>query len=279
MTTSSPSSTTWSLEPVRRGFVGGTWTTFRLSGLSLLRGRRGVLLGLLSLVPLLPSVISLWRDDGRIRGVLGFAEHVVVSGGPIAVLVALFLGCAVLGEERENGTLPYLLARPVPRTAILLGRYLSGVLCAAVPVLGFLVAGFFLCVAPMGREALELGLPVLKVVCLGSLFALAVYVAVCLLLSVLIKPALWVGLLLSLGWESWASTAPLPLSNYSVQHHVYVWWTHQTHLEVFLEQSSMDADTLQSGGHALGVLAAVGAIALAASLHFFRRREYAPARA
>src|SRR4030067_1669114 len=41
----------------------------------------------------------------------------------IILIVALFYGTSVCSEEVEGKTLPYLITRPVPRAAVVLGKY------------------------------------------------------------------------------------------------------------------------------------------------------------
>ena len=53
----------------------------------------------------------------------------------IVPIIGVILGAAVVSEEIEDRTISYLLARPIPRAAILLGRWLATVL-----VIGALLA-------------------------------------------------------------------------------------------------------------------------------------------
>src|SRR5262245_51291337 len=86
---------------------------FRLSRLSMIKGRRGWLLGLLMLVPVIPAVVAQALQRGN-RGTTGFVD--VVANGYLAVLLPLlflFLGCAAIGDEVEGRTITYLLIRPI----------------------------------------------------------------------------------------------------------------------------------------------------------------------
>ena len=273
MTTSNPSSTTWSLEPTRRRWISGVLATFWLSGLGLLRGKRGILLVLLSAVPSIPVVVSRVMDDARLLGSLGFVET-VPSSYFLLMLVTLFLGCAAVGEERDNGTLPYLLVRPVPRSAIACGRFLSAAFNSLLVVTPFLVVDYFLCVQPMGDSALRQGLPILAAVWRGAALAVLAYSAVFTLIGILFKRPLWVGLILAIAWEKWVSVTKLPLADYSVLHHVYVRLTHETLLERFLELSSMDADHVQSPARSLVVLVGIAAVSMVLAGWTFSRKEY-----
>src|SRR5262249_13054139 len=68
------------------------------------------------------------------------SEGVVAMGWVLEVqtivpLVALIVGSAVVAEEIEDRTITYLFTRPIPRAAILVGRYLAALVLLAV-VLG-----------------------------------------------------------------------------------------------------------------------------------------------
>lgn len=67
----------------------------------------------------------------------------------VVPLMALTLGAASLAGERERGTLAYLLAQPVNRAEVLLGKYLG----LAVSLLGALAVGFGLSAAVIAGQA------------------------------------------------------------------------------------------------------------------------------
>ncbi len=71
-----------------------------------------------------------------------------VTGNAIQATAAAGVGgmVSVIADERRFGTLSALLASPVPRTAVFVGRLIPGVACgvivsAVISVLGFLFAG------------------------------------------------------------------------------------------------------------------------------------------
>ena len=63
----------------------------------------------------------------------------------LAPLVAVLMGAAAIAGERERGTLEHLLAQPLSRTRLLLGKH-TGTLAAltAATILGFLPAGILI---------------------------------------------------------------------------------------------------------------------------------------
>ncbi len=101
---------------------------FSHATLMMLRRRRIILAAALSLSPLfIPLALAFLSDtafaeDGN-RTFVNLVEVLYLKA--IAPLLALFFGCMLIGEDVELQTMPYLLTRPIPRSAIVLGRFLS----------------------------------------------------------------------------------------------------------------------------------------------------------
>lgn len=90
---------------------------------------------------LLLSWLSLSGGGAGYSGFAGFdrtAASLVNLVLLVAPLMALTIGASSLVSEREQGTLLYLLAQPVSRAEVLLGKYLG----LAASVLGALALGF-----------------------------------------------------------------------------------------------------------------------------------------
>lgn len=119
--------------------------------------------------------------------------------GVVLPLVTLIVGTGVLGAEIDDGTVIYLLAKPVPRSVITLTKLVVAIglsaLFAAVPTLiaGLVLTGF------AGGLAVGMGA--------GALAASAAYCAIFVVLSVSLRHAVAVGLVYILVWESLIATA------------------------------------------------------------------------
>lgn len=119
--------------------------------------------------------------------------------GVVLPLVTLIVGTGVLGAEIDDGTVIYLLAKPVPRSVITLTKLIVAIglsaLFAAVPTLiaGLVLTGF------AGGLAVGMGA--------GALAASAAYCAIFVVLSVSLRHAVAVGLIYILVWESLIATA------------------------------------------------------------------------
>jgi len=72
----------------------------------------------------------------------------------LAPLVALLLGSGAIAGERDRGTLSYLLAQPLDRWELLIGKYVGVVLSIGLAtMLGFGLAGVWIAVMTASMEA------------------------------------------------------------------------------------------------------------------------------
>lgn len=161
-----------------------------------LLGRRRVLL-LLLLAALLVVVALIYRATGNagVRAEIFTSRLLADFGlGTLMPLVALLLGTAALGAEIEDGTAIYLLAKPIPRSTILLTKLvvaaLGAILLTSIPI--------FLAGAITGA-GLDNGLAVAFAIA-GALGAI-IYCAIFVTVSLLTSRALIFGLLYVLVWE------------------------------------------------------------------------------
>ena len=166
-------------------------TIVRLGIRSVFGRRRGVLLFLLPLVLVGLAVlvrVLVGEDPTAARDTLyGLGLVVIVP------LVSLLATTGVLAPEIDDGSISYLLAKPISRHTIVISKLVVAATCvllfAAVPML---VAGLVLLV---DEPRLAVGFA------LGSLAGGLAYCALFALLSVLTRHAVVVGLIYLLIWE------------------------------------------------------------------------------
>jgi hypothetical protein len=116
----------------------------------------------------------------------------------IVPVLGVFYGTALIADEVEDRTITYLFARPIPRSSVLLGKYLSYLVCTVLLVLPSVVLVYFL-VVPLGGAGAEF--PSL-LADLGMLaVGLASYGAVFALVGASLKRPLVIGLVFIFGWE------------------------------------------------------------------------------
>lgn len=166
-------------------------TIVRLGVRSIFGRWRGVLLFVLPLILLGLSVLAralVGQDDEGARHTLyGLGLVVVVP------LVALLATSGLLAPEIDDGSISYLLAKPVPRSTIVVSKLVVAVACVlAFGTLPLLVAGL---VVRTSEPSLAVGFA------LGSALGGAAYCALFALLSVLTRHAVVIGLVYLLVWE------------------------------------------------------------------------------
>lgn len=167
-------------------------TVAQLTARSLLGGRRLWLLLALPMVLLLLAVstrLLAGRHEGTTVGLLGgFALATVVP------LLGLIAGTGAIGPEIDDGSIVYLLSKPLSRFSIATTKVVVAVcLVASFAALPTLVAGLVLSGT---TDHLAVAFAV------GALVAGTAYAALFVLLAVVTRHAVVVGLLYALIWES-----------------------------------------------------------------------------
>jgi ABC-2 type transport system permease protein len=180
--------TLWRLLPVT------TLTLRQFTG-----GRTARLALVLSLIPALFAAIYVARPWDVTPDAFAtdlFRELIVPTLLPIVVLLP---ATAAFGNELEDGTLPYLLMKPVSRLRLVLGKY-AAVLLVTVPALlaGMVVTTL---VASRGPDAGDMG-RTLAAMAGSSVAAAALLGAIFLLVSLVIPRALLAGMIYVFAWES-----------------------------------------------------------------------------
>lgn len=184
---------------------------FDLSLGEMLWSRRSVFLGVLLGGPVLLAaalriVATLYTSGFQINGARAAGASIfgmmiwLLYIRFIVPILGVFFGTSLIADEVDDKTITYLFTRPIPRRAVLLGKYLAYLVCTILLVLPSVVLVFFL-VAPTGGSTIAESFPLL-VADLGMLVAgLAAYGAVFAFVGTRIKRPLIVGLVFAFGWE------------------------------------------------------------------------------
>jgi len=183
--------------------------TFR----SLLSRRRSLLVLLFVLLPiglaLFVRAVGVHEDPNSIATVFldTFVVHVVLP------LVALLFGTATLGTEIDDGTIVYLLAKPIPRWEILAAKLLvAEVATLALVVPSTLVTGVVLLGGVAGANT-----SLAWAYTVGAAVGAVVYVAIFVAMSVITSRALVLGLVYILIWEGFLAGLFAGTRNLSVR--------------------------------------------------------------
>jgi ABC-2 type transport system permease protein len=185
---------------------------FDLSLGEMIWSRRSIFLALLVGGPVLLALVSrvVWMlaptESFRINGesVTGAATFGLMIWllyvRFIVPILGVFYGTALIADEVDDRTLTYLFTRPIPRGAVLVGKYLAYLACTVLLILPSVVVVYFLMV-PMGGGSVAATFPSL-VGDLGMLaVGLAAYGAVFAWVGARVRRPLVAGLVFALGWE------------------------------------------------------------------------------
>jgi ABC-type transport system involved in multi-copper enzyme maturation permease subunit len=268
------------------GVLRSTARIFDLSLGQMLWSRRSVFLGVvvggpialaIALRLLEASGAMFTFDNPRPAGALVYGMMIwLIYVRFLVPVLGVFYGTSLIADEVDDKTVTYLFTRPIPRRAIILGKYLAYLVCTVLLLLPTVTVVFFL-VVPIGRgrtagEMFPILLSDLAMLALG----LAAYGALFAFIGTRLKRPLLVGLLFAFGWEPAVLIAPGYLKRLTVAYYLQPLVRHEIPqpefrpaaalLQVFREVPSMSV-----GLAGLAVILC-GALWLAART--VERREY-----
>lgn len=213
-----------------RGYSSAVMRVFDMSLGQMLWSRRTVFMALATGAPVLIAVLlrvihEMGLSSFRVNGVP--VPGPVIFGGMVWLLylrfiipvLGAFYGTSLMSDEVEDRTITYLFTRPVPRGAVIIGKYLAYLACTGLVVLPSVTAVYLL-ITPVAGGSVGETFPQL-LTDLGLLAAgLAVYGAVFALIGALVPRPLVAGLLLIFGWEQVALLVPGYLRRFTVAHYL-----------------------------------------------------------
>jgi ABC-type transport system involved in multi-copper enzyme maturation permease subunit len=212
------------------GLLYSAMRVFDLSLGEMLWSRRTIFMFLVVGVPVLMATIV--RLVIAIGGSTMKVNNVAVTGGPaifglmiwafyvrfaIPVLGA-FYGTALIADEVDDKTITYLFTRPIPRSAVLVGKFLAYLVCTMCVVMPSIVL-VWLVIIPMGGSLGESFPDLVKDLGLLAV-GLAVYGAVFAYVGSAVKRPLLVSLFFVIGWENAVMAFPGYLKRFTVSYYV-----------------------------------------------------------
>ena len=257
---------------------------FDLSLGQMLWSRRSVFLGVLlggpvALAAVLRIVSAVYVSAFQINGaqaagasIFGMMIWLLYIRFIVPVL-GVFYGTSLIADEVDDKTITYLFTRPIPRRAVLLGKYMAYLVCTVLLVLPSVMLVFFL-VVPTGGSTIAEAFPPL-LIDFGMLIAgLATYGAVFALVGTRLKRPLIVGLVFAFGWEPAVMLFPGYLKRLTVAYYLQALVRHELPqdsavsalLQVFREVPSVLTSLI--------ALSAIVAVALWAAGRAVEQREY-----
>jgi ABC-2 type transport system permease protein len=187
----------------------------------------------------------------------------------IILILALFYGTSVCSEEIEGKTLAYLVTRPIPKAAVVVGKYAAytavmvGIVTLGL-VFSFLVLNLNRLFDPAAYRILfrYLGVLILGVMAYGALFTF---------LGSFLKRSIFFGLLFCFGWENVIQYFPGSTQRLAIAHY----------LKSFLPASSSGRFSILTfrleptkPGFALLMLFLITAALLVLACLIFTKKEY-----
>jgi len=186
-------------------------------------------------------------------------------------ILGVFYGTALMADEVEDKTITYLFTRPVPRGAVLVGKYLAYLACTSLVVLPAVMLAYFLLVRPteipatFSLMAIDLGLLFIGLAAYGALFAFV---------GALFKRPLVIGLVFVTGWEQTAMALPGYMKRFTVAYYLQSLVPHSMPSDgVVSILQGMFRDTLPAAVSLLWLIAYV-AVFLYLAARIVDRKEY-----
>jgi ABC-2 type transport system permease protein len=258
---------------------------FDLSLGQMLWSRRSVFLALLVTAPVLLALLI------RILGAVLPNSALRINGAPVSgpaiygmmiwlvyirfvvPVLGVFYGTALIADEVEDKTITYLFIRPIPRGAVLVGKYVAYLACTVLLVLPSALLTYFITV-PLGGGSIGREFPSL-LTDLGILAAgLAAYGAVFGFVGARLKRPLVIGLVFVFGWEPGMLLVPGYLKSLTIAYYLQGLVPH-----AMPDDSTMSAllqlfREVPTAAASVASLAAITAAALWLAARTVDRREY-----
>ena len=265
------------------GFFYASMRVFDLSLGEMLWSRRTIFMALVVGLPVFIAVIvrllfelgapAMRVNNNQVTGpvIFGLMIWVFFIRFSIPVL-GVFYGTSLIADEVEDKTITYLFSRPIPRGAVLVGKYLAYLACTVLVVLPSVVCVWLL-IFPIGGS---LGAGFLDLLIdLGLLaLGLAVYGAVFAFIGSAMSRPLLIGLIFVFGWETMVMAIPGTLKRFSVAYYLQGLVPHampaDSPLAIIQTLFQDNLGVIES----LAWLAIIGGVSLWLAARAVSRREY-----
>ena len=210
-------------------FMYASMRVFDLSIGEMLWSRRTVFMGLVVGLPVVIACILRFLYE---MGAPMFSVNNTAVGGPvifgiilwllyirfIVPVLGVFYGTSLIADEVEDKTITYLFSRPIPRGAVLMGKYIAYLVCTVFVVLPS-IALVWMLVVPINGSLGPSFPDLVKDLALLAL-GLAAYGAVFAVAGAALKRPLLIGLLYVLGWEPLVMAIPGYLKRLTVAYYL-----------------------------------------------------------
>lgn len=191
----------------------------------------------------------------------------------IVPILGIFYGTSLIADEVEDKTITYLFTRPIPRSAVLIGKYLAYLASTVLIVLPSVMLVYFL-VVPIGGGSIAATFPSLLRDLLLLAVGLAVYGALFACVGAWIRRPVLFGLFFAIGWENFALALPGYLKRFTVAYYTQALVPHampQQDVVTLLQSIFKESVSAPVSFLSLG---AILVVSLALATRAVERREY-----
>ena len=184
---------------------------YRLTLRALLLQKRTIMLALVAAAPVLTSLVfALARSAGDSQRDFysGMVQQLFVP--TVASLIALVFGVSAFGDEREDGTILYLVATPQPRIELVIAKVAAAWTAALVLLVPSLVLTGLLGLGSQASLRL-IGWPLV-----GVLLSTVAYCAAAAWLSLMTRRPVVIGIIYIILWEGSIATFAVSAAKLSI---------------------------------------------------------------
>ena len=270
--------------PAAPGYLASSLRVFDLSVGEMLWSRRTIFMILIVGAPVLIALLI--RVVDAVSGGGAFQVNGIRMAGPAIFgmmiwifylrftvpVLGVFYGTSLIADEVEDKTITYLFTRPIPRGAVLAGKYLAYLACTVFVVLPSVMLVYLLIVPMRGSLGASFIDLVKDLVLLG--IGLGVYGALFALVGSTFRRPLLVGLIFIFGWEQAALAFPGYLKKFTVAYYLQSLVPHAMPSDSALSLIQGIFRDTPSLAVSLICLAAIWAACLWVSARMVERKEY-----
>ncbi len=270
--------------PPMPSFLSSSLRIFDLSLSRMLWSRGTVFMALVIGLPVVLALIV--RSVTYLMGGNARVDNIPISGGAlfgamiwllylrfIVPILAVFYGTSLMADEVEDKTITYLFTRPIPRGAVMAGKYLAYLACTILVVLASVVIVYFLVVPINGGSIAASFIDMVKDLILLAIGLIA-YGALFSWVGAQFKRPLLTGLVFVFGWEQLALAFPGYLKRFTIIYYLQSLVPHAMPADDLLGmlQSLMRESVPLST--VILALAAITVVFLGLAIRVVGRREY-----
>jgi len=207
---------------VKSAFLRPFKVTFRITFDQTIKSKKTIFMLLVAFIPVfLTLYYRIAQPEHFVPPPLVLAHVMIFYLLFVSILIALFYGNAMIGDEVDNRTIIYYFTRPIPKYTIIIGKfvaYIASVFLILIPpmLISFLIIAsdnemskdFTTTVDTFSRQ---LGVILLGLIVYGSIF---------MFFGTSLKHPIISGLLFAFGWEKIMLVVPGLIRKFSVVHYL-----------------------------------------------------------